>query len=186
VGQPGTGKSTFLHTFARLYADRLLALPAAGSSGANLGYGGSYGGGERGLSVAVQYDFAFGQRGRGVVRLIDTAGLPDGLPSQAFEREWLVGTLKTVYVSDVVLHMMDAAEAGDDLAVAVAEVDRVLAAYGQGRPGYALLANKMDLPAAQWGLLRLRETFPHNYIIPVSALQGTGFRLVEGFLARQF
>ena len=180
VGQPGSGKTTFLRSFARLYADRLVASQAAGAGNMSP----KTGDGHPAQAVAGALEFYVAHR-RGVIRLVDTRGFYDKLPAQSYEREWLVATFKTVYESDVIFHVMDAAQAGHDLDTAVSELDRVLAAYGEGRPGYALLANKMDLPAAQWGLWRLREQFPHNFIIPVSALHGTGFRLVEGFLSRQ-
>ncbi len=180
VGQPGSGKTTFLRSFARLYADRLVALPAAGTGNTAP----KTGDGHSAQAAASVLEFHVAHR-RGVIRLVDTRGLYDELPPHNYERELLLATFKTVYQSDVIFHVMDAAQAGRDLDTAVSELDRVLAAYGQGRPGYALLANKIDLPAAQWGLWRLREQFPHNFIIPISALYGTGFRLVESFLSRQ-
>ncbi|MCL6548322.1 MAG: GTP-binding protein HSR1, partial [Alicyclobacillus sp.] len=59
------------------------------------------------------------------------------------------------------------------------DLDSQVAAFGAQHAGYLLLANKMDLPAAERGLRELCKRVPRQRVIPVSALRGTGFREVK-------
>ena len=52
------------------------------------------------------------------------------------------------------------------------------------RTGYVMLANKIDIPGSETGLNKLREEFPANLILPISALYKRGFKEVKDFVIR--
>ena len=58
----------------------------------------------------------------------------------------------------------------DELPSSMGEVDYQLAQFAQLKRGYAILANKMDLPDAKEGLDKIKSEFSGNLIIPISAL----------------
>lgn len=94
-------------------------------------------------------------------------------------------TLAQVRQAAVILHLIDASSVTKQGAVeAVGQVDWQVAQFGGMRTGYAILANKMDLPEAASGLLQIRREFPGHVIFPVSALLKTGFAEVKQFVWR--
>ncbi len=124
-------------------------------------------------------------RGKGckAFRLCDTGGLTDGVHGAADVRAAQAQALRALRHAELVLHVMDAAAAGSrDAAGAIGEVDRQVAAFASLRCPYAVLANKMDLPRAQAGLMKIAREFPSRRVIPVSALDGRGFREVKAFV----
>jgi 50S ribosomal subunit-associated GTPase HflX len=118
------------------------------------------------------------------LQLIDTVGLIDGIHSNIEIRKAISHTLTIVRVSDIILHIVDAASAGrDELPSSMGEVDYQLAQFAQLKRGYAILANKMDLPDAKEGLDKIKSEFSGNLIIPISALHKKGFKEVRTFVA---
>jgi len=118
------------------------------------------------------------------VQLLDSTGLADRIHPDAAVRAGMAQSLRTLREADAVLHMVDAARAGGpDGSAAVGEVDREISAFAGSAGRYAVLANKVDLPAAAAGLRRVRALFPGSLVIPVSALTGAGFREVRLFVA---
>ena len=63
------------------------------------------------------------------------------------------------------------------------EVDYQISQFAQLKRGYAILANKMDKSEAKKGLIKIKEEFPGNLILPVSALYKKGFKEVKTFVA---
>lgn len=125
--------------------------------------------------------------GKGMRRLeiVDTSGLADGIPSESAVRGAMAQTLEAARAARIILHLIDAALVGrEPVDKSVGEVDRQLAAYARRRGGYAVLANKMDLPGAQEGLKRVRRLFSGAPVFPVSALHGTGLSEVLRFVRR--
>jgi 50S ribosomal subunit-associated GTPase HflX len=123
-------------------------------------------------------------KGKKKLQLIDTVGLIDGIHSNIEIRKAISHTLTIVRVSDIILHIVDAASAGrDELPSSMGEVDYQLAQFAQLKRGYAILANKMDLPDAKEGLDKIKSEFSGNLIIPISALHKKGFKEVRTFVA---
>ncbi len=120
------------------------------------------------------------------VRLSDSAGLIDTIHDSPEIRQAMAQTLREVRHADLVIHLFDAERVGvapsDDESIAL--VDRQLATYARLRGGYLIIANKMDLGHAAAGLKRLRQAFPEQLILPVSALHKKGLREVKIVVAR--
>lgn len=125
--------------------------------------------------------------GKGVKRfdIVDTSGLVDGVHGDAKVRQAMAQTLSAVRDADLILHLVDAARAGDGgVLKAVGDVDYQVAQFAQMREAYAILANKIDLPHAEAGVEKLRREFAGHVIIPISALHRQGFREVKRFVWR--
>jgi len=113
------------------------------------------------------------------ITMVDSSGFPDGIPGDEAVRRAVAQTLRHIRESELVLHMLDASIPG-----AIGEVDRQIARFAETRGGYVVLANKMDLPAAQAGLERIRAFFQGHLVLPVSAIQKKGFKEVKAVVAR--
>jgi len=123
-------------------------------------------------------------KGKKKIQMIDTTGLIDGIHSDAAIRKAISQTLAVIRDSDIILHIIDASAVDkDDLPSAMGPVDYEIAQFGQLKRGYAILANKMDIPGSEQGLKKIREEFCGNLIIPISALKKTGFKEVKTFVA---
>jgi len=124
-------------------------------------------------------------KGRREFELVDTSGLVDGIHPDAAIRRAMAQTLAAVRDAQIILHMVDAAQAGrTDAVQALGEVDYQVAQFAQMRGGYLLVANKMDLPEAARGLNRIRREFVGHPVAPVSALYRQGFHEVKAFVWR--
>lgn len=115
--------------------------------------------------------------------IVDTSGLMDGIHADAYVRRAMAQTLSTVRSAHVILHMVDASQAANRGAIeAIGEVDYQVAQFAQMRGGYAILANKMDLPTSNTGLEVIRREFVGHPVLPISALYGHGFKEVKRFV----
>lgn len=113
------------------------------------------------------------------ITMTDSSGLADGIPAEEAVRKAVAQTLLQVRQAALVLHVLDAASSQP-----IGDVDRQVARFAETRGGYLVLANKMDLPAAREGLERMRQAFPGQLILPISALQKRGFKEVKAVVAR--
>lgn len=123
--------------------------------------------------------------GKGKKRCVftDTSGLVDYIHTDVEVRRVIAQTLGAIREADLILHVVDTAAVGaSDAPSALGEVDYQVAQFAQMRGGYAILANKMDLPGAPAGLGKLRQELPGHTIIPISALEKRGFREVKAFV----
>lgn len=124
-----------------------------------------------------------GRKGRKHFALVDTSGLTEGIPGKTLIRKAMAQTLAQVRGASIILHLIDASSTGKPGAIeAMGEVDWQVAQFGGMRDGYAVLANKMDLPEAAAGLLQIRQELPGHVIFPISALHKTGFAEVKRFV----
>lgn len=126
--------------------------------------------------------------GKGVKRfdLVDTSGLMDGIHPDREVRRAMAQTLSVVREARVILHLVDAALAGQGGPVAaLGDVDYQVAQFAQMRGGYAVLANKMDLPGARRGLEVIQKELAGHTILPISALHRQGFQEVRRFVWNQ-
>ncbi len=126
---------------------------------------------------ALELDIPAG-KSKKTIRLTDSSGFSEGIPTEKSVRQGVAQTLLEVKRADLVLHMLDAANTAT-----IGEVDRQIANYAETRGGYVILANKMDLSEAREGLERIRNQFPHQLILPISALQKRGFKEVKAIVA---
>lgn len=126
-----------------------------------------------------------GFKGRKEFALVDTSGLTEDIPEQPLIRRAMAQTLAQVREAAIILHLVDASSVGKLGAVeAMGQVDWQVAQFGGMRDGYAILANKMDLPEAAAGLAQIRQELPGHPILPISALLRTGFSEVKQFVWR--
>jgi len=125
--------------------------------------------------------------GKGVKRfdVVDTSGLIEGIHGDVKVRKAMAQTLAAVRDADLILHLVDAAKAGErGVLHAVGDVDYQVAQFAQMRDAYAILANKVDLPNADVGVEKIRQEFSGHVIIPISALHRRGFKEVKRFVWR--
>lgn len=122
-------------------------------------------------------------KGRKSTVLTDTAGLGDDINADPAIRQAMARTLRAIREAELILHLVDVAALPGSVS-APGPVDREVAAFARHRGGYAVLANKMDLPEARDGLSRLGEVIPGEPVIPISARLGTGFPRVRAFVRR--
>lgn len=126
-----------------------------------------------------------GFKGQKQFALVDTSGLAEGIHEESLVRKAMAQTLAQVRNAQVILHLVDASSVGKVGTIrAMGEVDWQVAQFGGMRQGYAILANKMDVEGAHQGLVQIRQDFPGHLIIPISALQKTGFAEVKQFVWR--
>lgn len=125
--------------------------------------------------------------GKGVKRfdIVDTSGLMEGIHKDAAVRKAMAQTLGAVRDAHLILHLVDAAKAGQlGVTAAVGDVDYQVAHFAQIREGYLILANKIDLPGAERGVELIRSEFSQHAVIPVSAINRQGFKEVKRFVWR--
>lgn len=134
-------------------------------------------------SQSLIIDFPLG-KGKKKIQLIDTVGLIDGIHTDVEIRRAISATLAIIREAHLILHLIDVSAASHgDLPSALGEVDYQVAQFAQLRRGYAILANKMDLPGASSGLEYIRQEFSGNVILPISAKYKEGFKGVKVFVA---
>lgn len=126
-----------------------------------------------------------GGKGSRKFKLTDSTGLADGIHPDRGLREAMAQTLAELQTADCVLHLVDLGEVAKTGGLrAMGELDVQIAELGGYKDGYALLANKMDLPEAKKGLAMIREEMGDTRIIPISALYRQGFREVKEYVWR--
>lgn len=191
VGQPNAGKTLFALHFVEFLGMRSLDVTFLASDGLLVCKHYSVNqairelsGMERHKTREIQSIAAQIPVGKSIrqIKLIDSCGLSEGIHPDAVIRKAMAQTLSVMRYAKVILHMIDAA-AQANLKI-IADVDRQIAQYGQAKGGYAMLANKMDLPKAKEGLTLLANAFPGQTIIPVSALRKKGFKEVKTLVCR--
>jgi len=116
-------------------------------------------------------------------KLTDTCGLTPHIHHEEVIRRGMAQTLNMMRSADFVLHVIDAAVLPKEVNKEN-NIDFEIYSYGKIRHNYALLANKIDLPAARDNLSRIASLFPNVPIIPVSGLHGVGFKEVKACVAR--
>ncbi|WP_018133353.1 GTPase [Effusibacillus pohliae] len=133
---------------------------------------------------SIQLDLP-GGKGARKFKLTDSTGLTDGIHPDTGLREAMAQTLAELQATDCILHMVDLGEVARAGGVrAMGELDLQIAELGSYKDGYAMLANKIDLPDAPKGLALLREELKEARIIPISALYRQGFREVKEYVWR--
>jgi predicted GTPase len=133
---------------------------------------------------SIQLDLP-GGKGARKFKLTDSTGLTDGIHPDKGLREAMAQTLAELQATDCILHMVDLGEVVRAGGVrAMGELDLQIAELGSYKDGYAMLANKIDLPDAPKGLALLRKELKEARIIPISALYRQGFREVKEYVWR--
>lgn len=193
VGKANVGKTLFALRFAEYLGARNIVIRRSGD-GAEQRYVYSAEGARRELVGEVPHQTLAPQSlvvelrsGKAVrpLTIVDTPGLGEHVDQRPEVRRAMADALRLLYHADVVVHMVDASRTVDATATeAPGEIDFQIARFARFKPGYVILANKIDLPSAVAGLKALRELFPGEYLIPTSALKATGFDEVRSFVRR--
>ena len=119
------------------------------------------------------------------VMILDSTGIIDGIHPESNVRKAISQTLAKIRECKIILHMIDVSNViNRGLVNSLGEVDYQIANFAQMRTGYVMLANKIDIPGSETGLNKLREEFPANLILPISALYKRGFKEVKDFVIR--
>lgn len=123
--------------------------------------------------------------------LTDSAGLTERFQETSTDRASMAQTLSMLLDADFILHVVDAHQIGckaegqrGKTSDGLSAVDRFIFSFAGQKQGYVVLANKMDLPGGRTGYKHLCSQFSKQRVIPVSALHGTGFREVKGYVCR--
>lgn len=119
------------------------------------------------------------------LKLLDTAGLIDGIHTNVAIRYAMAQTLRQLSRADIVIHLIDAAlvaENGPEIGISA--VDYQIARFMEPRAGYFICANKLDLPDAENGLAIIKAAFPQHLVLGTSALTGRGIKEVKRVVAR--
>ena len=119
--------------------------------------------------------------------LTDTMGLTEDSIVSSQQRDAIAQTLQTLLSARLILHVMDAAQMGAEVKPShavrrvhpLAAMDHAIFLTSQLAERYIVLANKMDLPTAEQGLITIRRALPKAKIVPISARSGFGFAEVE-------
>ncbi|MFC4766406.1 GTPase domain-containing protein [Effusibacillus consociatus] len=133
---------------------------------------------------SIQLDLP-GGKGARKFTLTDSTGLTDGVHPDRGLREAMAQTLGELKAADCILHMVDLGEVAKAGSLrSLGELDLQIAEFGEFKDGYAMLANKMDLPEAKKGLALLQEEMRGTRIIPISSIYRQGFREVKEYVWR--
>lgn len=195
IGKPNTGKTLFVLNFARYLGARDLAISFEDAEGQmrSMSYSveaaiKEFTGQTAHLTRSIQSVVVElpARKGRQAVEISDTTGLSEGVHSDSAIRRAMAKSLMRLGSADIILHMMDAANAfRSGRAEEIGETDREVYLLGRAQGGYCILANKMDLPGAEAGLVKIRKAFPGSSVFPISALKMEGFREVRRFVQRE-
>lgn len=131
----------------------------------------------------ISVDAMFGRQ-RLNFTAVDTVGVTEGIAEDAQLRHQFAIALERVTTADLVMHVVDASSVGTRRIEASGPFDAALAAWGQIRPGYLIVANKMDKPGSLDGLRLMKERYRGVAIVPVSAVTRRGFRELKGWIGR--
>jgi len=124
-------------------------------------------------------------KGKKEIALIDSSGFVEGIHENREIRKGIAQTLSKISKTSVILHLIDTAKVGEMKNLTkMGEVDLQIAQFAQIKGGYALLANKMDIPYAKAGLDHLKQELSDLTIIPISAKEKQGFKEVKAFVCR--
>lgn len=194
IGQTNVGKTVFVVNFARFlglkklemsfrYPDGMLVKKSYQMEGARQELVGSTPHTTRALqSIIVQLPAG---KGKKELTITDTSGLTDSIHKDEIVRRAMAQTLASVRQADLIIHLLDAARVGEtNGSEGIGTIDYQVAEFAQMRGNYCILANKMDIPAARLGYVKIRQEFPGHLILPVSALKQTGLKEVKAFVLR--
>lgn len=117
-------------------------------------------------------------------KLTDTCGLISQIHPDEGVRRGMAQTLDWIRSCDYVFHIVDISMFSDETLVNSNNIDIEIYNYGKARHNYALLANKIDLPSAKTNLAQVTALFPNTLVIPISGLNGSGFKEVKTCVAR--
>lgn len=194
VGRPNVGKTMFCVNFAEFLGlqrlevyyqlpdgttrQRKYDIPSARHELSGLGLH------KTRFLQSIQLDLP-GGKGTRKFKLTDSTGLTDGIHPDRNLRESMAQTLAELQQANCILHMVDLGEIVKTGGLKLlGELDFQIAELGTYKSGYALLANKSDLPEAKKGMQILREEIGDLRILPVSALYRKGFREVKEYVWR--
>jgi GTP-binding protein HflX len=113
--------------------------------------------------------------------LTDTVGFIEKLPHQLVEA--FKATLEETVLADLILHVVDASEPEERLAIDMKAVDEVLEEIGAGRKPRLLVLNKADLLDEEE---RREVALGHPEAALVSALDGVGLEELRGRVEAAF
>lgn len=131
----------------------------------------------------IQLEFPV-YKGYEQLTFIDTAGVTDGINKIEEIRKSMAHTLKELSNAKIILHMFDAQYIYRKKQLGISKIDYQINKFGSQQGCYCVLVNKMDKLKSEKGLEIIENTFKENYIIPISAINKTGFKEVKKFVSR--
>lgn len=187
IGRPNVGKTLFTINFAEFLGQRRLEVLFRPRDGASYTRLYSIGQARADLvddhphrTLCLQSVVLHVPRGKVAWRVVltDSTGLTDDIHPASAVRRAMADTLRQVADSVFILHVVDPA-------VPLAGVDLDILRYGRAHDGYAVLANKVDLPGRAAGALALARAAVPVTVVPVSAMTRAGFGEVRAFVRRR-
>lgn len=159
VGRPRVGKTTFCRNFCAFLGKKWLA-------------------GAETCDVRLPV-----RKGAAHLTIADTASLVPGVHPDPAQRRSVAETLQALHSAEIVLQVVSAVSVERGFEEELDGVDLLVHRYASKRKKYIVLCNKMDLPGAPRGFDILCRLVGASCVIPICALNGTGFRKVAERLA---
>ncbi len=132
---------------------------------------------------AVAVDVAAGHQ-HARVMVLDTPGISLGISPSLDQRRQTALTLEYLLSARMIFHVMDASAVPSHRDQGPEGFDAGLMEFGRHKPGYLLVANKMDRPGSHEGLRILKDNYRDVTIIPVSSATRRGFRDLKVWILR--
>ncbi len=116
------------------------------------------------------------------LKLIDSCGLENGIHSDENIRKSMAVTLKKITKTKLILHIIDINQLIENIdnKKILTAIDKMIYKYTKIDKNYAILLNKIDLINSfknKFNLIRQKLDF--EYVIPISAVNQTGFQKVK-------
>lgn len=116
------------------------------------------------------------------LKLIDSCGLENGIHSDENIRKSMAVTLKKITKTKLILHIIDINKLIENInnKEILSTIDKMIFKYTKSDKNYAILLNKIDLIDSIKNELELiKRRLDFEYIIPISAVNQTGFQKVK-------
>ncbi len=187
VGQPNSGKTTFLVNFAAFLGLGQLKITIRQPQGFSfthtlplrLAQEELVGAEEHTTKTlqSIKATFPRGKRGK-EVEIIDSCGLREGIHPCSNIRLAMAQTIRIMSRAHITLHVIDVTTISGNIAL----IDKEIYNYLHKKNTYCILANKIDQDEKSLKLASLKKQFPKINLYPISALYSWGFKEVYNFV----
>ena len=187
VGQPNSGKTTFLINFAAFMGLPQIQLTILQPQGSRSTQSFPIVLAHKMLIAeekhttkslqSINITFPRGKKGR-VIELVDSCGLREGIHPDPNIRLAMAQTIEKMTFTRLALHIIDLLNFDKELSL----IDKEIKIYLEKKTKYCILANKIDLENSLPKIDTLKALFPATPIYPISALYSLGFKEVYNYV----
>ncbi len=187
VGQPNSGKTTFLINFAAFLGLGQLKITVRQPQGYSFTHTMPIGRAQEELVAgedhttktlqSIKATFPRGKRGK-EVELVDSCGLREGIHPCGNIRLAMAQTIRIMTRAQITLHVIDVTSISGNISL----IDKEIYNYLHKKNAYCILANKIDKDEKSLKLASIKKHFPGINLYPISALYSWGFKEVYNFV----